>query len=65
MKTDMPDGRIIHLGLRIGRTCAWRRGERYLTVEGSDFAWMTRVEDRNVDSAMRFVAKVRDRARRG
>lgn len=40
-------------------------GERYLTLEGSDFAWMTKVEDANVETAMGFVAQVRDRARRG
>lgn len=40
-------------------------GERYLTLEGSDFAWMAKVEDKHVGRAMDFVSQVRNAAARG
>lgn len=40
-------------------------GEKYLTVEGPDFAWMTEVGNANTRKAMDFINKVRNQSRRG
>lgn len=40
-------------------------GEKYLTVEGPDFTWMTEVGNANTRKAMDFINKVRNQSKRG
>lgn len=39
-------------------------GEKYLTIEGPDFAWMAEVDRKHVGDAMRFATKVQNQARK-
>lgn len=39
-------------------------GEKYLTVEGPGFAWMTEVDRKHVGDAMRFATKIQNQARK-
>lgn len=39
-------------------------GEKYLTIEGPDFAWMSEVNRKHVSDAMKFATKVQNQARK-
>lgn len=39
-----------------------RGGEKYLTVEGPDFAWMAKVDRKHIPDAMKFATKINNAA---
>ena len=56
--------RFIAIGLFALAFKKRRGGEKYLTIEGIDFAWMSMVGRKHIHDAMRFMTAVNDAARR-
>lgn len=56
--------RLIAVGLFALAFKKRRGGEKYLTIEGPDFAWMSLIDRKHVQEGMRFMNNVNDAARK-
>lgn len=56
--------RLLLLGIFAFAMQKKKGGEKYLCIEGPDFAWMTEVKNKNTRIAMRFATEVNDAVRK-
>ena len=54
--------RIVALGIFALAVKKKSGGDKWLAIEGDEYAWMIRVDRKHVNDAMRFVAKLRPAA---